>query len=85
MPVVNTLLSYSCGVLPASLGISLFTYIHNEFGSGNHWFGKQSCTAILYALFEMGATSVAGELPVTVGKVQLHLVSDSRPFLQGLE
>jgi len=60
MPIFNLGLALYLNVFPAALGITAFTILHNEVGTGNHWFGKQSCTAALYAFFEIGATAVAG-------------------------
>lgn len=58
---INILTASILGTLPASIGISLFTPLHNEAGGHNHCISKGIITAILYALFEMGAINVAGQ------------------------
>jgi 4-hydroxybenzoate polyprenyltransferase len=60
LPALNVLFSSTIGALPGSLGISLFTPIHNELGGSNFWLTKNACTAMLYAFFETGATMIAG-------------------------
>jgi len=52
---------YSLPVAFTSLGIAFLSFVYNELGiHAGHWIGRNTCVAVGYGLYELGATYIAG-------------------------
>lgn len=60
---INLTLSIYGGAVPSGAAICILTSIYCGGGGHSHWFTKNACCAGFYALFEYGATQIAGERP----------------------
>ncbi|KAJ3887916.1 UbiA prenyltransferase family [Lentinula edodes] len=58
---VDLALSLYAGAVPSGVAICVLTSIYCSGGGHSHWLSKNGCCAGFYALFEYGATQIAGE------------------------
>lgn len=53
---------YSIPVALTSLAIAFLSFVYNELGiHAGHWIGRNTCVAVGYGLYELGATYIAGK------------------------
>ncbi|KAF8823168.1 hypothetical protein HHX47_DHR10000418 [Lentinula edodes] len=57
---VDLALSLYAGAVPSGMAICVLTSIYCSGGGHSHWLSKNGCCAGFYALFEYGATQIAG-------------------------
>ncbi|KAJ3875009.1 UbiA prenyltransferase family [Lentinula edodes] len=57
---VDLALSLYAGAVPSGVAICVLTSIYCSGGGHSHWLSKNGCCAGFYALFEYGATQIAG-------------------------